>query len=135
MPVLNFKAKNRHEMTEDKAGCILCAKPLGSSQDSDQFNFTCMATEKEIRSSCALQGAYGCSITCDCWPRKTGPVSQPLPKLLHLPEERVLYSEGEVFVLFCFLHRQPFAIQNQGDVSEATACFPALLLSSLMQIK
>ena len=38
------------------------------------------------------------AITCDCW--LVGPGSQPLPKLVHLPEERVLYIEGENFFAF-----------------------------------
>lgn len=46
---------------------------------------------------------------------------------------RVPYGEGEIF--FLSLPRQPFAIQNQGNISEAIACFTALLVSSEMQIE
>lgn len=111
MPVLNFKDKNGHEMMRIRQVLFCMINPLHLPRTLTSL-ISLHGNREGNKKQLCFAGGFGCSIPCACWPCKTGLVSQPLPKLMHISEMRVPYGEGEIFFFFfstqaAFCHPEP----------------------------
>lgn len=101
MPVLNFKDKNGHEMMRIRQVLFCMINPLHLPRTLTSL-ISLHGNREGNKKQLCFAGGFGCSIPCACWPCKTGLVSQPLPKLMHISEMRVPYGEGEIFFFFLY---------------------------------